>query len=486
MRPAYATNDVRGVQCSSRTVFAPNAVRLGVNLEHHNNHRWVALAAVLCATAMDLLDSTVMVVAAPSVQETMHGGDAVLQWLTAAYTLPFGILLILGGRLGDRLGRRRVFLVGAAGFVVASLACAFAPSIGILLAARGLQGAFGALLIPQGYGIVGALFRYQREQGRAFSLFGPINAIAGVGGPILAGALIGWDIGGSGWRAIFLINVPIGLFVLIAAARCLPRDDGRPGTRIDVAGAALVAVSAALLVFPLIQGRESGWRWWSFVLLALAVPAGWALVRQIRGSSAPILEPSLFGKPTFVAGLAVAAALFAGTGGLNLLLSLFLQLSGGQDAIATGLALAPLAIGIAVGAPIAARLRASVGRHGLHIGFLVEVIGLVLIATAVLMDQNVGVFEVGIFVTGLGQGLLFGPVIQTILGTADGHEIGSAAGAMTSLQQIAAALGISILGTVFLASTSTASMITGLAVVIALMACAALLVLRIPTHAHTR
>jgi EmrB/QacA subfamily drug resistance transporter len=449
------------------------------------NRKWVALAAILCAAAMDLLDSTVMVVAAPSVQEALHAGDAVLQWLTAAYTLPFGILLILGGRLGDRVGHRRVFLIGAVGFVAASLACAFAPSIGILLAARALQGAFGALLIPQGYAIVGALFSDQREQGRAFALFGPINAIAGVGGPILAGGLIGWDIAGSGWRAIFLINVPIGLFIVIAAYLCLPRDDGRPGTRIDLAGAVLVAISAALVVFPLIQGRESAWPWWCFLLLGLAVPAGWALARQVRRSSAPILEPSLFGKPTFVAGLAVATALFAGTGGLNLLLSLYLQLSGGNDALATGLALAPLAIGIAIGSPIAARLRPSIGRRGLHVGLLVEIVGLVLLGATVLMDQGVALFEVGIFITGCGQGLLFGPVIQTILGTADGHEIGSAAGAMTSLQQIATALGIAILGTVFLTTTSATSMITGIALVVALMAGAAALVLRLPNTAHT-
>lgn len=455
-------------------------------MQNSTNQRWIALAAVLCAAAMDLLDSTVMVVAAPSVQAAFRAGDSVLQWLTAAYTLPFGILLILGGRLGDRFGRRRVFLVGAVGFVVASLGCALSPSIGVLLTARALQGAFGALLIPQGYGIVGALFRDQREQGRAFSLFGPVNAIAGVGGPVLAGALIGWDLAGSGWRAIFLINVPIGLFVIVTAFLCLPHDAGHAGARIDPTGAVLVAIAGTLLVFPLIQGGGSGWPWWCFALLALVVPTGWALVRQIRHSSAPILEPSLFGKPAFVAGLAVATVLFAGTGGLNLLLSLYLQLTGGSGALATGLALAPLAIGIAIGSPVAARLRTAIGRRGLHVGFLVEIVGLVLLAVAVMTNQNVVVFEVGILVTGLGQGLLFGPVIQTILAAADGREIGSAAGAMTSLQQVATALGVAVLGTVFLTTTSAGSMITGVAVVVALMAGAALLTLRLPSTIRTR
>lgn len=296
----------------------------------------------------------------------------------------------------------------------------------------------------------------------------------------MAGALIGWDLAGSGWRAIFLINVPIGLFVVVAAILYIPHTDATSGARIDPVGAVIVAIAAGLLVFPLIQGRESGWPWWCFGLLACAIPAGWALVRQVRGSAAPILEPSLFGKPTFVAGLAVATVLFTGTGGLNLLLSLFLQLSGGRNALSTGLALAPLAVGIAIGSPLAARLRVSLGRRGLLVGLLVEILGLLLLAIAVILGQNLVILEIGIFVTGLGQGLLFGPVIQTILGTADRHEIGSAAGAMTSLQQIATAIGIAILCTVFLVTTNATSMIAGIAIVIALMITAALLVPLLP------
>lgn len=447
--------------------------------------RRVALAAILCAAGMDLLDATVMVVAGPSVQKAFGSGEASLQWLTAAYTLPFGILLVLGGRLGDRYGRRRVFLTGAVGFTVASAVCAVAPAMGVLLDARALQGACGALLIPQGYGIVGELFRTDRERGRAFSLFGPINAVAGVGGPILAGALLGWNPAGTGWRSIFLINVPIGLFVSVAAAISFPDDEVQPGARIDLVGAILVALTAGLLVFPLIQGRESGWPWWCFVLLAGAVPAAWVLRKQILRSPAPILEASLLSKPPFVTGLAVATALFAGTGGLTLLLSLYLQLSGGSDPFSTGLALAPLAVGIAVGSLMAAALRARIGRRGLHLGLAVEIVGLPLIALSALSGQNTAVFETGVLITGLGQGLLFGPVIQTIIGTADRHEIGSAAGAMTSLQQIATALGIAVLGTIFLESADSTSLAIGVAVVIGLMLAVTGLVFRLPRTTHS-
>lgn len=444
------------------------------------DRRWIALWAVLCAAAMDLLDATVMIVAGPSVQESFGSSDTVLLWLTASYTLPFGVLLILGGRLGDRWGRRRVFLIGATGFVLASILCALAPSIDVLLASRALQGTFGALLIPQGYGLVGALFSRENERGRAFSMFGPVSALAGVGGPILAGALIGWDIDGIGWRAIFLINVPIGVFVIVAAVACLPREATFRSVRVDPVGAVLVATTAGLIVFPFIQGPESGWPWWTFVLLASSLVTGWALMKQVRRSSAPILEPTLLRKPAFIAGLALAIALFAGTGGLTLLLSLYLQLSGGDSALETGLALAPLAIGIGIGSPIAARLRLRLGRRGLHVGLVVEIIGLALLAAAVAAGSGVIALELTVFVIGLGQGLLFGPVVHTILGTADAHEMGSAAGAMTSLQQIATALGVAVLGTIFFTATNATTMIAGVMLVIALMALAAILVLRLP------
>ncbi|SNT44953.1 MFS transporter [Rhodococcoides kyotonense] len=444
------------------------------------DRRWLALWAVLCAAVMDLLDATVMIVAGPSVQEAFGATDAVLLWLTAAYTLPFGVLLILGGRFGDRWGRRRIFLIGATGFVLASILCALSPSIEVLLAARVLQGAFGALLIPQGYGLVGTLFSRERERGRAFSMFGPVSAIAGVGGPILAGALIGWDMAGIGWRAIFLVNVPIGIFVIIAAAACLPRDDTLRSVRIDPVGAALVAAVAALIVFPLIEGPQSSWPWWSFALMAGSAVAGWTLTRQMRRSPAPILEPTLLGKPAFLAGLVLAIALFAGTGGLTLLLSLYLQLSNGDSALGTGLALAPLAVGIAIGSPISAKLRLRFGRRGLHVGLAVEILGLALLAIAIAVASGAIAFELAVFVIGIGQGLLFGPVIQTILGTADTHEIGSAAGAMTSLQQIATAFGIAVLGTIFFTATDATTMIVGIAAVMALMVVAAILVLRLP------
>ena len=175
--------------------------------------RWWVLVVVLTGAVMDLLDATVMTVAGPSVQAGLGGTEATLQWLTAGYALPFGVLLVIGGRLGDRWGRRRLFLIGAIGFTLASVACAVAVSPAMLLAARVAQGALGALMIPQGFGLLSTVFTSGRERGRAFSLFGPVSALAGIGGPIFAGMLIAWNLGGLDWRLIFLryVRAPCAL-----------------------------------------------------------------------------------------------------------------------------------------------------------------------------------------------------------------------------------------------------------------------------------
>lgn len=207
-------------------------------------HRWWLLGLVIAADVMDLVDSTVMTVAAPSVEHALGGGPALLQWLSAAYTLAFGVLLVVGGRLGDRFGRRRMFLIGAAGFTAASAACALAPDAGLLVAARLLQGASGALLLPQGLGILTAVFD-EDERPAAFGMFGPVMGLSAVAGPVLAGALVSLDPTGVGWRLVFCVNLPIGLVVLAGAGRWMPRDAPDPAVRLDWIGAALVAAGWA-------------------------------------------------------------------------------------------------------------------------------------------------------------------------------------------------------------------------------------------------
>ncbi|XVU23631.1 MFS transporter [Actinoplanes sp. CA-054009] len=436
--------------------------------------RWLVLSVVLVAAVMDLLDSTVMNVAAPAVRASLGGGEATLQWLTAGYTLAFGVLLVIGGRLGDRWGRRRLFLIGAIGFTLASVACAAATSPATLVAARVAQGALGALMIPQGFGILSAVFTSDRERGRAFSLFGPIGGLAGIGGPILAGLLIAWDAHDLGWRLVFLVNVPLGLFAVLGALAWMPADPGDRAARLDPVGAALVAAGSAAVVLPLIQGREAGWPWWSFATLAGGLLAFAAAALRQRTSAAPLLAPGLLRKRPFVAGLAVAVVFFAGLGGLMLGLSLHLQLTLHYAPLKAALALAPVAAGIAVSSLLAPALSHRLGRRLLHVGLGAELLGAVALAAVVAAGAPLPALAAAALTAGLGLGLLFGPLIQRILAVAAPDEVGSASGVLNAAQQIATALGVAVLGTVYFASGLAA---TALAVAASCLLGAALVLL---------
>ncbi|MGH2896756.1 MAG: MFS transporter, partial [Solirubrobacteraceae bacterium] len=194
--------------------------------------RWLVLAIVLCAEVMDLIDATIVNVAAPSIRRDLGGGATTLQWLGAAYTLSFAVLLVTGARLGDIFGRRRLFLVGSFGFTLMSAVCAVAPYSEVLIVTRALHGSFGALLIPQGFGLLNEVFPSE-EEGKVFASFGPVMGLSAIAAPILAGVLIDADILGTGWRMVFLVNVPIGVVAFAGALRYLPHGAAKPGTRLD-------------------------------------------------------------------------------------------------------------------------------------------------------------------------------------------------------------------------------------------------------------
>ena len=249
--------------------------------------RWVVAAVVLAANVMDLLDATIVNVAAPSIHRDLGGGASTIQWLSAGYTLAFAVLLIAGARLGDILGRRRLFLVGSAGFTLFSAACAAAPSIGVLIAFRALQGAFGALMIPQGFGLMKQVFTDDAELDKALGLFGPATGVPMLAAPILAGALIDANLWGTGWRLVFLINVPIGALTLPLAIRSLPRGATHPDVKLDIGGVWLVGLALVAIIYPLIQGRTDGWPAWSFAMLAAGAILLVAFLRYERRSKQP-------------------------------------------------------------------------------------------------------------------------------------------------------------------------------------------------------
>jgi EmrB/QacA subfamily drug resistance transporter len=418
--------------------------------------RWLALVAVLAAEIMDLLDATVVGIAAPSIRDDLGGDGAVIQWIAAGYTLAFAVGLITGGRLGDLYGRRRMFLVGLVGFVAASVLCGLAVSPEMLIGSRVVQGLFGAVLIPQGFGIIRSMFP-ARELGTAFGAFGPTIGLAVIAAPILGGALIAWDLGGTGWRTVFLINVPIGLACLALAWRVLPESRSADGPRPDPIGVLLVTAGLVLLVFPLVQGRELRWPGWVFAMLAASVPVLGAFaahqVRRRRSGCSPLVEPALFRSRAFSGGMVVGLVFFAGMTGLILALGLYLQLGLGYTPLHAGLTQAPWALGVAIGAGLSgAVLGRRFGRAVLQIGAAVMALGIggVLLALS-LVDGPVTTWQLtpGLVVCGFGMGLLMAPFFDIVLAGVTLPMVGSASGVLNANQQLGGAAGIAVLGTVF-------------------------------------
>jgi EmrB/QacA subfamily drug resistance transporter len=416
--------------------------------------RWVVAAVVLASAVMDLLDATIINIAAPSIHRDLGGGANTIQWLSAGYTLAFAVLLIAGARLGDILGRRRLFIAGSAGFTLFSAACAVAPDIGVLIAFRVLQGAFGALMIPQGFGLMKQVFADDAELGKALGLFGPATGVAMLAAPILAGALIDANLWATGWRLVFLINVPIGALTLPLAMRSLPRGATHPGVKLDVGGVGLVGLALVAIIYPLIQGRTAGWPVWSFAMLVAGAVLLLAFLRHERRSKNPLIEASLLTNRTYLSGIAVVLALFGAFGGLLLSVSLFGQLGEGWSPIHAALTLTPMVVGLILGMLGSSALVGRLGRHLLHIGILliaVGAVGLVLVLTGARSASSWDLLP-GLFFIGAGVGASIGQLFRFILTSVNMNEVGSASGVMEAVQQLSTALGVAVLGTIFFAT----------------------------------
>jgi EmrB/QacA subfamily drug resistance transporter len=418
---------------------------------------WIAFSAALAAAMMDLLDATVASVAGPVMQADLGGSYADLQWITAAYTLAMAVGLLTGGRLGDMFGRRRMLLIGAGGFTIASVLCAAAPSAELLIGSRALQGALGAVMLPQVFGLIRDLFPPD-EMGKAWAVLGPVSGLSAVLGPIVAGLLIDADILGSGWRSIFLVNLPVGAFVLLVGRRYLPAGAPaeRRSRRLDVTGMALAGIAAVLLVYPLVQGRELGWPLWVVGMLVAALPVLAAFARhqarRKRSGATTLVEPSVFRNRSYVSGAGFAMVFLGAMGGLMLALTAVMQIGLGYSPIEASLTSAPYALGGFVGSAIGGMTMGKLGRTVLQAGLVIKGAGVV--ALYVVLEQaGTGVghlhFTAPLLVAGIGMGMVFVPLFDIILAGVADHEVGSASGILQALQQLGMSLGVAGLGTLF-------------------------------------
>ena len=419
-------------------------------------HRWLVLTVVLIAEIMDLFDSTIVNVAGPTLAEKLGASNTDLQWVIGGYALALGSGLILGGRLGDRFGRRNMFLFGLAGFTIASLLCAAAPAVLALIVLRFIQGFLGAMLLPQGFGLIRESFPPQ-EFGKAFAAYGPAFGLGGILGPVIGGFIIQANIFDLGWRAVFLVNLPIGLISFIIAARFLPKTAADKSVKIDILGALLVIIASGMLVYPLIKGQEAGWPLWTYVMLvgSVVVFGLFALNENhtVKRGGTPLIDASIFKKRAYTFGLAGLGLYFAGFTGVYLILSLFLQFGERFTSAQAGLGNIPIALGSAIGGTISGAFLADKigGRYTLQIGAVVQLLGVILMTAAVPSLSNFTIWQMvpALVVSGIGTGLIAAPVFDTILSTVDQSQSGSASGVLSAVQSVSSSVGVAIFGTVF-------------------------------------
>ena len=411
----------------------------------------VILAIVLIADVLDLMDSTITNIAAPTIVRDIGGGESLIKWLGAGYALAMGVLLVVGGRLGDRYGKRRMFLIGIAGFTLASLACGLSADPAMLVASRLVQGGFGALLIPQGIGILIGAFSREQLRG-AVSAFGPVMGASAVLGPIAAGFIISADIAGLTWRPIFLINIVLGSIGFAAAVRLLPHDAPVSAVPIDGLGAGLLGASMLSLIYGLIEGSTAGWT----VVPAGCLAAGAVLLacfgaRQ-RLAAEPLILPSLLANRGFTAGLLLGLAFFAAVNGLAYVLSLFFQTALGLTPDHAAIALGPLMVGIIIASVVGRPLVGKLGRRLVVIGLAGTLAGAAgLWATVAAQGTAVSLWALApsILVLGAGMGACFSSIYDVAIGDVAPAEAGSASGALSAVQQLAAATGSAVVTTVY-------------------------------------
>lgn len=460
-----------------------------------HRHRWAALAAVLLAVFMDMLDNQIVSVALPSIQRDLGAGGASLEWIAAGYTLAFALTLITGGRLGDRYGRKPIFVCGTGGFAAASLLAGLGPTVDVLIAARIGQGIFAGLMIPQVLSFVQAEFPPQ-ERGKAFGLYGITFPIGGIAGPLLGGVLTQADLFGLGWRSIFLVNIPVGAVAAAGAWALMPGRKQHPrGPAVDGVGVVLLALPLLAVLYPLVQGWSAGWPAWTVVSILAAIPLGAIFVLQQRTRAArgqePLLRLGLLRRRGFAGGMAVALLFFAAMG-VFFVLTLRLQTGLGYSPMTTGLTFLPAAFGIITGNGAARALAPTLGRAVVPAGIAVNGLGTggILLAMNLAGDgltpwQLAG----GMVVFGVGLGLVAGTLLDIALTEVPADEVGSASGMVNTTLQLATATGIAVLGTVFLGGTTAGqtslhAATAALLVALGLLAAALPVSLLLPSRGH--
>jgi len=415
------------------------------------------LVVLLSAYFMAQFDFFVVNVAAPSFERSLRAGPVALELIVGGYAFAYASGMITAGRLGDMLGHRRMFIAGVLAFTVASLLCGLAQNPAELVTARLLQGLAGAMMVPQVLGTITATFP-ARDRPRAIAWFGVTGGVASVSGQVFGGWLVGADVLGLGWRAIFLVNVPVGLLAAVAARRVLEHRAARPGApraRLDLPGAAGVTASLALVLVPLALGRTTGWPAWTWACLGCGLAAAgltgyWQRTLRQRGGQ-PVLETTLFRLPTYAAGTAAGVAFLAYFASFMFTLTLMLQGGFGLSPFRAGLAFAPMGVAFSITALLGRPLAARYGQRVVGAGCAIAAAGLTLFT----VHPGVALVIVAAGMVGAGNGLVLPQLMGTALTQVRSAQAGVGAGMLTTAQQFAGSAGVTLIGTVFFSVLGT-------------------------------
>ncbi|MFC9435353.1 MFS transporter [Nocardia sp. NPDC057030] len=419
----------------------------------------IALAVLLTGELMSILDDSVVVTALPTLQASLGAGPAAVQWLTAGYVLTFALGLITGGRLGDIFGRRKVFLLGTAGFTLASLLCGVATGPGLLIAARVCQGGAAAVLIPQVLATVHVTFDGETRS-RAFGLFGAVLSLGSVLGPVLGGTLTQADLFGLSWRPIFLINVPIGLAVIVLGRKFITESTATQAERLDLVGVLLSAAAMVLILFPLTEGQAHGWPLWCFAMLAGGLLVLGIFLRQQQCRTvAPLITLSLFRGKQFAGGLSTQLMLGLMCGLFFMTWTLYLQHGLRMSPLSAALAFMLLALGELAGAITATKTAGRFARRLPQTGALIALASITAYGIQISgghAEVTLLAMAVPVVLLGFGLGMVGGPIADLTLAKVPHERAGSASGLFNTALQLGYAVGIAMTALVFFATTGGA------------------------------
>jgi EmrB/QacA subfamily drug resistance transporter len=472
--------------CEDRMVTSPpGTVPTSPDTDPSNSsdasNRWRAFGVCLVAGFMTLLDVSIVNVALPSLRTGLSASSSELQWVSSGYALTFGLVLVAAGRIGDIRSRRTVFVIGLALFTAASALCGLAPTALVLVGARLLQGVAGGMLQPQVSGFIQELFQ-GAERARAFGLFGATVGLSTAVGPLIGGALIALFGVDHGWRAVFFVNVPVGLIAVPLALRLLPAGSSR-GQRLkglDPVGIVLLGLGIVLLLLPLVESRSGpGPRLWLLLIPGagfLAGFVGWERAYGRRGGD-PMVDLGLLRIRSYALGSSLGMLYFSGFTAIFFVLALFLQEGHGYSALESGLAATPFALGSAVSAYVSGRLINRLGRSLVIGGLVLVIAGLIItrfVVSSVTGDGIGWATALPLLLTGIGGGAVISPNLTLSLAEIPVQQAGTAGGILQTGQRIGAAAGIAAVGSLFFSRLSAGPGDWNVALVDALTLCAGL------------